>query len=292
VKYSFIFEHPEYPKAKWAVHMKISKSGYYHWKRTHVQREKRKREYAERVRREFMAGEGTYGASRICGRLRTEGFACSFYRVRDFMDMQGLRSIHRKRRQRSLTDSRKARGDGYANLTKDLQIDTPFQVLSSDISYIRTGEGFDYLCQVKDVKSGIILAESMSDHMKAELVVKTIQKALRRWNIPMGCIFHSDRGSQYTSESVMNLLAKESLRQSFSRVGMPGDNSWSESFFANLKKETVHWTHFRTREEARQKIFAYIEGFYNTRRVQKRLGYLSPLQWLTRWNQSLLENVA
>jgi len=65
------------------------------------------------------------------------------------MDTQGLRSIHRKRRQRSLTDSRKARGDGYANLTRDIQIDTPFQVLSSDISYIRTGEGFDYLCQIK-----------------------------------------------------------------------------------------------------------------------------------------------
>jgi transposase InsO family protein len=90
--------------------------------------------------------------------------------------------------------------------------------------------------------------------MKAELVVKTIQKALRRWNIPKGCIFHSDRGSQYISESVINLLALEGLRQSFSRVGMPGDNSWSESFFANLKKGTVHWDHFRTREEARQKF--------------------------------------
>ncbi len=139
--------------------------------------------------------------------------------------------------------------------------------------------------RLKDVKSGIVLAESMSEHVKAELVVKTIRKALRRWDIPTGCIFHSDRGSQYTSESVMRLLAKEGVRQSFSRVGTPGDNSWSESFFSNLKKETVHWTHFQTRDEARQKIFAYIEGFYNTRRVQKRLGYLSPMQWLIRWNQ-------
>ena len=292
MKYSFIFKHPEYPKAKWATQMNVSRSGYYHWKRTWAQREKRECEYAERVRRVFMAGEWTYGASRICGRLRTEGFSCSFYKVRDSMDMQGLRSIHRKKRRRSLTDSRKARGDGYANLTRTLQIDAPFQVLSSDISYIRTDEGFDYLCQIKDVKSGIVLAESMSERMKAELVVKTIRKALRRWDIPKGCIFHSDRGSQYTSESVMKLLAKEGFRQSFSRVGMPGDNSWSESFFANLKKETVHWTHFRTRDEARQKIFAYIEGFYNTRRVQKRLGYLSPMQWLMCWNQGLQESVA
>ena len=90
----------------------------------------------------------------------------------------------------------------------------------------------------------------------------------------------------------MNLLTKEGLRQSFSRVGTPGDNSWSESFFANLKKETVHWTHFQTRAEARQKIFAYIEGFYNTRRIQKRLDYLSPLQWLKRWNLGLQTRVA
>ena len=153
------------------------------------------------------------------------------------MDMQGLRSIHRKKCRRSLTDSRKARGDGYANLTRNLRIDAPFQVRSSDVSYIRINEEFDYRFQIKDVKSGIVLTESMSEHMKAELVVKTIRKALPRWDIPTGCIFHGDRGSQYTSESVMSLLTNEGLRQSFSRVGMPGDNSWSESFFANLKKK-------------------------------------------------------
>ena len=107
--------------------------------------------------------------------------------------------------------------------------------------------------------------------------------------VPM---YHSDRGSQYTSESVMKLLVKNGIRQSFSRVGKPGDNSWSESFFANLKKETVHWEHFRTREEARQKIFAHIEGFYNTRRVQARLGHLSPMQWLKQWSQSLQTSIA
>ena len=90
----------------------------------------------------------------------------------------------------------------------------------------------------------------------------------------------------------MSLLAGNGIHQSFSRVGTPGDNAWSESFFANLKKETVHWILFRTREEARQRIFAHIEGFYNTRRVQKRLGYLSPIQWLEQWNQSQQKSVA
>ena len=208
------------------------------------------------------------------------------------MDLQGLHSIHCKKRQKSLTNSKRARGDGYVNLTKGLTIDSPFQVLSSDISYIRTGEGFDYICQIKDVKSGIILAKSMESHMRAELVSKTIEKAVKRWNIPEGCIFHSDRGSQYTSAEVKNLLIKEGLRQSFSRVGTPGDNSWSESFFANMKKEAVHWVYFKTRAEARQKMFEHIEGFYNTRRIQKRLGYISPNQWLMRWNQGVQKSVA
>lgn len=79
--------------------------------------------------------------------------------------------------------------------------------------------------------------------------------------IPRDCIFHSDRGSQYTSGEVMALLKKHGLRQSFSRVGMPGDNAWSESFFANLKKEAVHWVHFKTRKEGSQAMFAYIEVF-------------------------------
>jgi putative transposase len=199
------------------------------------------------------------------------------------MEDMGLKSIHMRRRQRSLTDSRKSRGEGYASLVRGSAIEKPFQVLSSDISYIRTKEGFDYLCQVKDVVSGVVLGESMSERMKAELVMDTIRKVVMRWKLPPGCIFHSDRGSQYTSAAVRGLLTRYGLRQSFSRVGKPGDNAWSESFFANLKKESVHWIHFKTREEARQAMFAYIEGFYNTRRVQKRLGYLSPKQWLEKW---------
>jgi len=199
------------------------------------------------------------------------------------MAEQNLKSIHLRRRQRSLTNSSKARGEGYTNLVHELEITMPFQVLSSDISYIRTKEGFDYLCQVKDAASGLILAQSMSKRMKADLVADTIRQMLKRWELPRGCIFHSDRGSQYTSKLVSELLNRQKIEQSYSRVGKPGDNSWSESFFSNLKKEAVHWFHFATREEARDAMFAYIEGFYNTKRIQKRLGYLSPMQWLEEW---------
>ena len=88
------------------------------------------------------------------------------------------------------------------------------------------------------------------------------------------------------------LLKRYGIAQSYSRVGKPGDNAWSESFFANLKKEAVHWVHFSTRQEARDAMFGYIEGFYNTTRIQRRLGYLSPMQWLNQWYANNLVSTA
>jgi len=261
----------------------VPRSAYYEWKRTCDKREKATKTYKETIGKIFDESGGRYGIERVCAELRKRGFTASFRRVRKYMAELGLRSIHLRRRQRSLTDSRRSRGEGYPNLVRDLDITEPFQVLSSDISYIRTKEGFEYLCQVKDVLSGTLLAYSMSERLKSDLVANTIRQMLKRWKLPMGCIFHSDRGSQYTSGTVKDLLSRRGLLQSYSRVGKPGDNSWSESFFANLKKEAVHWVHFTTREEARDAMFAYIEGFYNTKRIQRRLGYLSPMQWLEEW---------
>jgi putative transposase len=260
--------------------------------RTKEKRDRKREEYINEIKRIFAESNNTYGVDRVCGSLRRRGCTASYRRVARIMKDLGLVSVHHRRRQRSLTDSRKSRGLKYPNLVRDLDINKPFQVISSDISYIRTAEGFEYLCTIKDVATGIVLAHSMANNMKVELVEKTITKAVNRWQLPAGCIHHSDRGSQYTAESVSNLLQKHGILQSFSRVGKPGDNSWSESFFANLKKEVVHWRHFQTREEVRQAIFAYIESFYNTRRVQKRLGYLSPLEWLNHHNELTLAGVA
>ena len=96
----------------------------------------------------------------------------------------------------------------------------------------------------------------MADRMTKELVINAILAMLARQGLVDGCIFHSDRGSQYTSKAVMGLLQQYELRQSFSRVGMPGDNAWSESFFATMKKELIHWTHYETKEAcARAAVF-------------------------------------
>jgi len=291
-KYAFMEANPEYAAAKWAKMLKVSLSGYHTWRGRKESRNNREQSFRERIRKLFENSEGTYGVDRICGLLRNTGIKASYLRVKRHMEAMGLKSIHRKRRQRSLTNSKKSRGEGFPNLVKDLEIRTPFQVLSSDISYIRTDEGFGYVCQIRDVVSNIVLAHSTANHMRSELVVQTIRQAMTRWRLPEGTIIHSDRGSQYTSDAVSGLLKKSKWQQSFSRVGMPGDNAWSESFFSILKKERVHWRHFRTVEEVRQSLFEYIEVFYNRRRVQKRLGYLSPMQWLKQLQLTARESVA
>jgi putative transposase len=191
-----------------------------------------------------------------------------------------------------LTDSRKACRDEYKDLIKDLAITQPFQVLSSDISYIPTGEGSYYLCQIRDVMTNTILAECQSETMKAELVSQTIKMAQERWRLPAGVIFHSDRGSPYTAKNVMEQVTSYGWQQSFSRVGKSGDNSWSESFFAILKKKIIHWHFYPTRDQGRQAIYDYIEVFYNRQRAQKRLGYLSPVQYLKQWQKDQLQKVA
>jgi putative transposase len=150
--------------------------------------------------------------------------------------------------------------------------------LVSDITYLRTGEGFMYYCMVKDVVTGEILGDHMSERMTSELVINAMLAAQVRHDFEDGCIFHSDRGSQYTSNAFKELLSRYGVRQSFSRVGKPGDNSWSESFFATMKKELTHWTFHRTKDLIRAAVFEYVHCFYNGTRIQKRLGYLSPRQ--------------
>lgn len=286
--YELMKNETKYAKMKWAEKLGVSTSGFYAW----LHDRNRRKASADALRRKVISvfddGQGVYGADRICGILRRSGISASYPVVKRIMAQEGLKSCHCRRRQRSLTDSRKARGTGYENLTKGLAIERPLQVMSSDISYIRTGEGFDYLCQIRDVMTNTVLASCQAENMKKELVLKTLKAAQNRWHLPSGVIFHSDRGSQYTSAEVMEQVAAYGWKQSFSAVGKPGDNAWSESFFSILKKEIVHWRFYPTREAARQAIFEYIEVFYNRRKVQKRLGYLSPIQFLNAWNKRAL----
>jgi len=279
VIYGFIRKHTEYPVAKWCQFFQVSRSGYYAFLAVFEERETQKEALKKEVRKIFDESGGTYGPERVCGVLRRSGKKASYRKISGLMAEMGLFSVHNRHKTKSLTDSRKARGDGYPNLVRGQIFDKPGMAVCSDITYLKSGEGWLYHCIVKDIVSGEILGESTSERMKKELVIKAFLNAQLRHNLKSGTIFHSDRGSQYTSKEFVETLKIYGIRQSFSRVGMPGDNAWAESYFATLKKECIHFNHFATRDELRQTVFAWTNGFYNTRRVQARLGYMSPREY-------------
>ena len=136
-----------------------------------------------------------------------------------------------------------------------------------------------------DVHTNLVLGYCQQSRMTKDIVLKALRRVQKRWNCPRGTIFHSDRGSQYTAHVTQQLLSRFGFQPNFSRVGKPADHAWSESFFANMKKEIIHWNHFRTREEARQTAFNYIETYYNRQRVQKRFIFLSPIEYLKQWQK-------
>lgn len=266
--------------AKWCGFHQVSRSGFYAYATRYEARETEKASLKADIKRIFDESEGTYGPDRICGVLRNKGQKASYSKISGYMSEMGLCSVHnRHKKTRSLTDSRKSRGEGFPNLVRGEVFDRPRTAVCSDITYLRSDEGWLYHCIVKDIVSGEILGESTSERMKKELVIKAFLNAQARHNLSADTIFHSDRGSQYTSREFMETLKLYGFKQSFSRVGMPGDNAWAESFFATLKKECIHFNHFATREELRQTVFAWTNGFYNTRRVQARLGYMSPKEY-------------
>jgi putative transposase len=267
-------------KAKWAKAIGVSRSGYYTWRKELTDREVRQKALVETVGRIFTKGKGHYGAERVCGVIRLEGGKASFSKVKRVMDEHSWISSHCKRRSQGITNSRKARSSEFKNLVKGLKITQAFQVLASDITQISTPEGSDYLCQIRDVCTNIVVGFAQQSHKTADIVLKALRSAQGRWDLPKGAIFHSDRGSQYTAKEVMKEVSACGFQLSFSGVGKPGDNSWSESFFSILKKEIIHKRPCASREEARQRVFEYIETYYNTSRVQKSLGYLSPLMFL------------
>ncbi len=235
----------------------------------------------------------TYGPDRIVAELRKKGERLGRKKCAEYMAKMNLSSCHNRHRAKSLTNSKKARGEGYPNILRNQEFSiVPRMGLASDITYLRTDEGFMYYCAIKDIVTGELLGDHMAERMTKELVMNAILAMLARCKLEEGCVFHSDRGSQYTSKAVIGLLQQYGLRQSFSRVGMPGDNSWSESFFATMKKELIHWTHYKAKDDVRAAVFEYVYCFNNVKRTQKRLGYMSPREYFKSLSTERLADVA
>jgi putative transposase len=164
------------------------------------------------------------------------------------------------------------------HLDRQFTVKQPNQVYVGDVTYIHTQEGWLYLAAVIDLFSRQVVGWSMAEHMRAKLVNDALLMAIWQRKPDKGLLWHTDRGSQYASESHRALLARHGIRQSMSRKGNCWDNSVSESFFHTLKTELVHHQTYQTRAEARQAIFEYIEVFYNRERLHSANGYRSPVE--------------
>jgi transposase InsO family protein len=164
-------------------------------------------------------------------------------------------------------------------LNQNFRVNSPNEVWVSDITYISTYEGWLYLAVILDLYSRKIVGWSMSNRITSQLVIDAIENAILDRKPEVKLIFHSDRGTQYSSADFRKILKKHGIIQSMSGKGNCYDNAVAESFFHTLKTELVYWEKYKTRKEAKSSVFNFIEGFYNRRRRHSYLKYLSPFNF-------------
>jgi len=194
------------------------------------------------------------------------------------MREMGLRSII-KRKYKATTNSQHNKPVAKNHLNRRFRPKRENLVWAGDITYIPTDEGWLYLSVVLDLYSRRAIRWSMSKRMTTKLIQTALKSALENRQPEAEILFHSDRGVQYASGDFQRDLAEHGIRCSMSRKGNCWDNAVVESFFNSLKQEWLPHRKFETRNEARQSVFEYIEGFYNHHRLHSTLGYKSPIEY-------------
>jgi putative transposase len=262
----------------------VSRSGYYSWlKQDRNPRARANRQLAAEIRTLFDAHGGSYGSPRLTQALRAQKRICNRKRVERLMREEGLRAQSRKRFKVMTTDSNHDHPIA-PNLLPEKPIKRPNEVWAVDITYVRTGEGWLYLAGVMDLYSRRIVGWAMADHLETGLVLDALGMALRRRQPGRGLLHHSDRGVQYASQPYRETLRNFGLEASMSRKGNCYDNATMESFWGTLKTELVYRTDYPTRADAKRSIFAWIETYYNRRRIHSSLGYKSPVDFENQLN--------
>jgi putative transposase len=268
-------------KARYAVvkmceWMEVSASGFYEWLKRPVSAAAKRREYLKLlIAKAFSGSDGTYGYRRLHAQLARWGEDCTPELVRGLMRELELVACQPRPWRHSLTESGGC-GPIPDRVARDFTADAPGTKMVGDITYIPTQEGWLYLATVIDCHTKAVTGWSMDDNYKTPLISAAIDMAARNNMIRPRAIFHSDRGSNYTSDEFARVLTGHDLLQSVGRTGVCYDNAMAESFFAALKNERVHRTRYLTREHARRDVARYIELYYNSRRLHSALGYRTP----------------
>lgn len=264
---------------KMAEVLGVSRSGYYAWLgREESPRDRANGELVERIEEIQRGVKYRYGSPRVTKALCREGTSAGHNRVARLMRDHGLQA-RTPRRYRSTTKASEGRPEAANVLGRRFGVCGRNVVWVSDITYIATSEGWLYLAVVLDLGSRRVVGWAMSSRLSADLVLRAFWMAVMLRNPPKGLMFHSDRGSQYTSHAFVKALQSRQMVQSMSRKGNCWDNAPSEAFFSSLKNELMGSKAFPTRQAAQAAIFEYLEVFYNRQRLHSALGYRTPVEY-------------
>jgi putative transposase len=226
---------------------------------------------------DIHADDPAFGYRFIADELRDRGLTAGENRVARLCSQQRIWSVFAKKAGLNRASGPPVHDD---LVDRNFTATAPNVLWLTDITEHPTGEGTLYLCAIKDVYSGRIVGYSVDSRMKASLTVTALRNAIIRRS-PTGTVVHSDRGSQFRSNSFVRALATHGLVGSMGRVGACGDNAAMESFFALLQKNVLDRQRWATREELRLAIITWIERTYHRRRRQRRLGRLTPVEYET-----------
>jgi transposase InsO family protein len=257
----------------------VSRSGYYRWRqRPCSARQRQDGTLAAQIAAAYRKGRGNYGAPRIVQELRAQGTPISQRRCARLMRSLGLRGRKRHGRKPRTTDSKHGQPVPANQLAERPDPTGPNQTWVTDITFLRTVEGWLYLAVILDLWSRRVVGWACAATLHAGLALAALFRAVENRRPPRGLLHHSDRGGQYVDTDYVKALDAAGLERSMSAAGNCYDNAFAESFFSTFKTESgIEEQLPATRREAELVTFDYIETFYNPTRRHSSLGYLSPV---------------
>ena len=265
MRYAMIdqFRH-QHPVARLCALVDVAKSGYQAWCTGKVTspRKLEDRRLIVAIKAAHQRGRGIYGPEKLQSELLAQGITAGLNRIKRLRRLHGIRCTHKKKF-RVTTDSKHQLPIAENALNRQFAQTAPNQAWVADITYIPTDEGWLFLAAVKDLYTCEIVGWAMDKQMTKSLVLDALRAAYWRKKPAPGLLHHSDRGSQYCSGTYRALQVSYKMKTSMSRKGDCWDNAPMESFFGTLKTECLHHFKFKTRDQARQVVFDYIEVFYN-----------------------------
>jgi putative transposase len=288
VKYAFIKSHEAMHSVRRMCRLlDLHPSGYYAWCKTpQSDRALDDQRLLGRIKQSWLESGGVYGYRKVCDDMRDLGEGCGANRVARLMRAEGLRA-QRGYGRRPGKHGGKPAAVAPNHLQREFNVSQPNRVWVTDITYIRTHEGWLYLAVVLDLFSRQVVGWSMQPRIDRELALSALLMAVWRRRPANEVMVHSDQGSQFASYDWQDFLKEHGLVPSMSRRGNCHDNAVAESFFQLLKRERIRRKIYTTREQARQDVFDYIEMFYNPKRRHGNNNRLSPVEFERRYFNTL-----